>query len=102
MKKYRLRLLVYTLFLVVMIGGLVFTCFSTWEKIYENKKLKEELEVKYNALIEDEETLEGEVVKLQDPEYAAKYAREKFLYSKDGELIIDLTDNEDEENEEDE
>ena len=25
-------------------------------------------------------------------EYIEEYAREKFLYSKDGELIIDLTD----------
>ena len=33
---------------------------------------------------------EGEVVKLQDPEYVAKYAREKYLFTKDGELIIDM------------
>lgn len=97
MKKYRLRLFVYSIFLVVMISGLVLTCYSTWQKIYENKKLKEELEIKYNTLIESEEELEGEVVKLQDPEYAAKYAREKFLYSKDGELIIDLTDDKEDE-----
>ena len=31
-------------------------------------------------------------MKLQDPEYVAKYAREKYLYSKDGELIIKIVD----------
>ena len=97
MKKYRRRFVFYVLLLMSIIGGLFYTCYSTWQKIYENQKLKEELEIKYNALIEDEETLEGEVVKLQDPEYAAKYAREKFLYSKDNELIIDLSDNKDDE-----
>ena len=40
-----------------------------------------------------DETLEGKVVKLQDPEYVAKYAREKYLYTSDGELIIDLDNN---------
>ena len=95
MKKYRMRLVFYTLFLVVIICGLVFTTYQTWGKIIQNNKLKEELEIQYQALIENEETLESEVVKLQDPEYAAKYAREKFLYSKDNELIIDLSDEED-------
>ena len=37
--------------------------------------------------------LSDDVVKLQDSEYAAKYAREKYLYTKDGELIIDLSKN---------
>ena len=41
-------------------------------------------------MLESEESLEGEVVKLQDPEYVAKYAREKYLFTKDGELIIDM------------
>ena len=91
-KRYRPRLYVYVIILLAIASGLCYSCYNTWQKIYYNKKLKEELEMKYNALIEDEETLEGEVVKLQDPEYAAKYAREKFLYSKDGELIIDLSD----------
>lgn len=97
MKKYRLRLLVYVTLIVIIMGVIAGSCFSTWQKIYENKKTKEHLEEQYNNLVEKEETLEGEVVKLQDPEYVAKYAREKFLYSKDGELIIDLSDHEDEE-----
>lgn len=90
MKKYRLRLLIY-LGLLVSIGAILsLSCFSTWKQIVANRKTKEELKNKYSELLESEESLEGQVVKLQDPEYVAKYAREKYLFTKDGELIIDM------------
>lgn len=50
----------------------------------EEKKLTQQLE----DLKEEEEELKVEVNKLQDPEYVAKYAREKYLYSGKGEYII--------------
>lgn len=50
----------------------------------EKKKLVSKLE----DLKEEEEILKSEVNKLKDPVYIAKYAREKFLYSGDGEYII--------------
>ena len=34
----------------------------------------------------------SDIKKLKDPEYVARYAREKYMYSKDGELIIRLPD----------
>lgn len=38
----------------------------------------------------EEEQLKNEIQKLKNPEYLARYARENFLYSKDGEYIIRL------------
>ena len=35
-----------------------------------------------------EEKLNSDVEKLKNPEYVARYLREKFLYSKEGEYII--------------
>lgn len=93
MKKYKLRLLLYCLSLIIIISLLSLSCMNTWSMIYKNKQEKQELEVKYSELLDKEETLEGKVVKLQDPEYVAKYAREKYLYTSDGELIIDLDNN---------
>lgn len=90
MRKYRLRLGIYICILVGIISILSLSCFSYWQEIYANKKMKNDLENKYANLVESEEELEGQVIKLQDPEYVAKYAREKFYYSKDGELIIKL------------
>lgn len=91
MKKYRMRLFIYAFILIGIVGLLSFSCFNTWKQIYKNKQMKAELEEKYSTLINKEESLSGEVVKLQDPEYVAKYAREKYLYTKEGELIIDLS-----------
>lgn len=94
MKKYRLRLFIYALFVVGLAGLLSYTCMNSWKNIMNNKKLKIELQNEYSALLDNQDTLESEVNKLQDPEYVAKYAREKYMYSKDGELIIDMTNNE--------
>ena len=40
--------------------------------------------------LEEEENLKEEITRLQDPEYMAKYAREKYLYSKDNEIILKI------------
>ncbi len=94
MKKYRYRLILYACILCGLISLLTFSCFNSWKQIYNNRKLRAELETKYEKLVDNEDVLEGEVVKLQDPEYVAKYARERFLYSQDGEIIIKLPEDE--------
>lgn len=91
MKKFRLRILIYIAILAGLISMLSFSCFKTWQMIAQNIKIKNELEQKYEELLDKEDTLEGEVIKLQDPEYVAKYAREKYLYTKEGEIVIDMT-----------
>jgi cell division protein DivIC len=50
----------------------------------ENNDLKNEL----NELKGEEVSLKVQVDKLQDPDYVAKYAREKYLYSGKDEYII--------------
>ncbi len=49
------------------------------------------------ALKKQEEELKTEVKKLKDPDYVARYAREKYLYSKDGEYVIRIDPEETEE-----
>lgn len=56
---------------------------------HEKKELKNQLLV----LKEDEENLNIELKKLQDPDYIARFARENYLYSKNGEYIIKIQDN---------
>ena len=53
-------------------------------KYKEKDELSEELEV----LKEKETELSTDVLKLQDPEYIARYLREKYYYSKEGEYVI--------------
>lgn len=96
MNKFRLRVLIYFGLFVSIAAVLSLSCLGPVRQIINNKKEQEKLTQKYNDLLENEENLEGEVVKLQDPEYVAKYAREKYLFTKEGELIIDMSSIEEE------
>ena len=86
------RLLCLFSIFILLVTYVSYSSFNYWKQIIENKKEERELEEKYEKLLSDKDILEEDVVKLQDPEYVAKYAREKYLYSKDGELIIKIVD----------
>jgi len=55
-------------------------------------KEKEKLSLELMELKEKEQELSTDVEKLKDPEYVGRYLREKFLYSKEGELVIKMPD----------
>ena len=94
MKKKRLRFFVYCSIIVAIFLVTFLTCAPDLVKIHNTKKEISELKEKYEKLVSEEDKLSDDVIKLQDSGYAAKYAREKYLYTKDGELIIDLSKNE--------
>ncbi len=75
-----------------IISILSYNLFSNIQSIIKMNKEKQELEDRIVALKKEEETLKSDVQKLEDPTYIARYAREKYLYSKDGELIIRMDD----------
>lgn len=83
--------------ILLFLIGMVVVVFSglarDWVAIGNNIILKKKLEKEYQELQDKQEVLEQEVVKLQDPEYVLRYAREKYGYSKDGELIIRINEN---------
>ena len=87
-KKVKRRLCFQLAFLFVLIFALVFTVFNDWTKIIENKRKINELNTNYTSLLEEEQSLTSEVNKLQDPDYVARYAREKYMYSLPDEVII--------------
>ena len=60
-----------------------------------NKKAKTRIFLFFIILVtlkDEEDKLNSDIKKLKDPEYVARYAREKYMYSKDGELIIRIPD----------
>lgn len=67
---------------------------SYWLQIAEKYKEKQQLEDEIIALKEKEEELKVDVERLEDPDYVARYAREKYMYSKEGEIILRLPDSE--------
>ena len=91
-KKERRRLTLFVLAFIFIIGFTCINIFPDWLKIMQNKQKIAVLQTSYEELLDTEEALKAEVQKLQDPEYVERYAKEKFLYTKDGEIIIRKTD----------
>lgn len=90
-----LMFLVFIFLLVALVG----TVFGDIQQVFANKNETKELNNRYDSLLEEEASLNSQVVKLQDPEYKARYARENQMYTGDGETILIIIDEEDEEKE---
>ena len=88
--KSKIRVFISFVVFVFITATLVYNCYGTINKIREMKKEKKNLENQLVILEEEKETLETDIMKLEDPDYIAKYVREKYFYSKDGELILRL------------
>ena len=91
-EKERRRLTIFILSFIFIIGFTCINIFPDWLKIMKNKQEISLLEESYQELLDTEEALKAEVQKLQDPEYVERYAKEKFLYTKEDEIIIRKTD----------
>lgn len=91
-KKVRCRIVIFFIIFGSIIGSLSYSFFSNINKMLLIKKEKQMLTDSLSSLVEDEEVLNSDIKKLEDPDYVARYAREKYMYSKDGELIIRLPD----------
>ena len=93
-KKSVKRILVFGFFSVCIIFFVILTVYNVVSQIVDKYKEASILEKKMASLEEKEEELNNEIIKLQDKDYLARYAREKYFYSKNGELIIRIpTDN---------
>ena len=85
----------FLLFIVVMfLVILVSTVFGDLQQIIYNKEQTKVLSSKYTGLLEEEASLNSEVNKLQDADYIERYAREKYMYTLDGEKIQIIIDDE--------
>ncbi|MDO5393734.1 MAG: septum formation initiator family protein [Mycoplasmatota bacterium] len=89
-KKRTRRMLLLGLGSLAIIVTLTLTIGKYWIEIIEKYNEKKELEDRLVQLQEEEKALKLDASKLQDPDYVARYAREKYLYSKDGEFIIKI------------
>ena len=65
-----------------------YNLFSNITVINEMKAEKKALKDKIATLQEEKKELETDIKRLEDSDYIAKYVREKYFYSKDGELIL--------------
>ena len=84
-RKTKFRVTFLGISLIIACVFCVSSSFSYITQIIKTKNQINDLKLTYNQKLDDEE-------ELKDPEYMAKYAREKFLYSKDDEIIIKIVD----------
>lgn len=88
--KTKFRVTFYSILLIITSVLFFTTLYSTVSKYIKiNNEIKNG-KISYEDKLSEEEELKTEINKLQDPEYVARYAREKYLYSKDDEIIIKI------------
>ncbi len=89
-KKERRRFTLTIIFCFFIIALSIISSFNNLAKISEKTKEKKQLTDRLDELKDEEKTLTDDVDKLKNPEYAARYAREKYLYSRNGEKILKI------------
>ena len=89
-KQAKRRLLIFGTLSVIAIVYFIFSISFYTFNIYKLKKQETELNTKINNLKHNEKLLNTEIEKLKDNEYIARFARENYSYSKDGEIIINI------------
>jgi cell division protein DivIC len=88
--KERQRIVLTSILCFFIIGLCLASSIGNAFKIINKNKEKEALTIRLEELKEEEKKLSDDVVKLKNPEYAARYARERYLYSKTGEKILKI------------
>ena len=89
-KTVKRRVTILALFFLVIFIGLIITLLSYVYQIRNLRNEQKKLEYELKQLHLTEEELNVEINRLKDPNYIAKYAREKYYYTKDGEYVIKI------------
>lgn len=92
-KESKRRLMIFGILSIVFI---VYFCVTMISYIVNYSSLKNEennLNKELINLQNEKKELKTEILKLNDPDYIVRYAKEKYLYSKDGEYVIKIEDN---------
>lgn len=84
------RLICLTFIILLLISAIIASIFNNIAQVMKNKNELVLLNQEYKELLKEEESLQSEITKLQDSDYVARYAREKYSYSLPGEVIIKL------------
>ena len=91
-KKFRVktksRMFVIFMFFGAIIVTLGFTFFMDLNKIGQLHRDMRDLKQEKSKLVEEEDAIQADIKRLSDPAYIARYAREKYFYSKEGEFIL--------------
>ena len=86
--KTKSRMIIIFLVFLVVICTLSYTLFLNVKQIVVLEKEMDKLTSEKNSLELEEVVIKEDIKRLEDPVYIARYAREKYYYSKEGEIIL--------------
>lgn len=89
-KKSKRRFILLGIPSIIAIAYFFVILFSYSYNYFCLKKEETDLKNELISLQDEKSNLKIEIEKLNDPEYVARYAKENFLYSADGEYIIKI------------
>lgn len=90
----KIRVFISLITFGIILSLLGYNCYQNVYQVAKLNNRKKELKKELVVLDEKGEALESDIKRLKDPDYIAKYVREKYLYSKNGELIIRIKEDE--------
>ena len=75
-------------FLYMIVGcGLLLTLFNSMIMVYQHQDEVVELKKQKAAVVKEKKALENEIDLLNDEDYVARYARENYVFTRDGEQV---------------
>lgn len=87
------RFMGWVLILVMLLFILpTYNLVQSYQTLLERRQKLVELQEKYDELSREKEYQETLSKRLKDDDYAAKYARAKYFYAKEGETIYNIPD----------
>lgn len=87
------RFMGWVLILVMLLFILpTYNLVQSYQTLLERRQKFVELQEKYDELSKEKEYQENLSKRLKDDDYAAKYARAKYFYAKEGETIYNIPD----------
>ena len=89
----KIRFSCWVLILVMLFFILpTYNLVQSYQTLLERRQKLVELQEKYDELSREKEYQENLSKRLKDDDYAAKYARAKYFYAKEGETIYNIPD----------
>ena len=88
--KTKSRFFIISFVFITIIFTLFYTLFNDMQNINILIDEKKELMKEKESLKEKQASLNADIERLSDDLYVARYAREKYFYSKDGEIILKM------------
>ena len=88
------RLTAFAAIAVVVLGWLTFTMFNQSQALAAKEEKKEKALQALEEVMDKQELLNSQIIKLNDDEYIAKLARKEYFLSEDGEIIFAIPENE--------